>query len=343
MRLPLAARARLALPVIALVAVLAACAPEPVAAPSPSATPHPTVVPAAVVSHGPVPTVTPTAVPSPEPTLDECAEGSLLAIWAHYDDDLIFGHSRVTEALEQGWCVTVAYLSAGDAGKGVDYSLGREKGIRDAYDRLRGYDGQWSERTDILNTGVTVEEWRPASDPRLLLLSFRLVDGNLDGSGFESMGYESLAKLAAGQIPTVRDVDGPEELTMDQITHSLVEVIGDANPSAVLTGMPAEAGDLSSSDHSDHRTVASFARASWTSAGIDPALVVYAIGYQTADYDVNVQGDELARKVDVFSAYAVNDSVTAQCVDLNSCLGLRFFGPLLQREYAQYAVDVPLP
>lgn len=316
-----------------------ACVPEPVDAnadPTATATASPAPRPTAV------PTVEPTVTPEPEPTPELCDAGSLVAIWAHYDDDLIFGHTRVKDALEAGWCVTIAYLSAGDAGRGVAYSQGREQGIRNAYDTLRGYDGQWTTTTDVLNTGVTVEEWAPVSDPRLLLLSFRLVDGNIDGSGFQSDGYESLEKLAAGTIPTIRDVDGPEQLTQDDITHSLVEIITDAVPDALLTGMPREAADLAQGDHSDHSSTASFARAAWRSMEFDADAVTHAIGYQTSNYDVNITGDALARKVAVFSAYAVQDPVTANCRDLNSCLNLRLFGAWLQREYFKTAAELGL-
>jgi LmbE family N-acetylglucosaminyl deacetylase len=320
----------------ALLLTITACAPEstlPLVSPSASPSLEPPVA---------VPVVVPTATPEPEPTPELCDAGTLVAIWAHYDDDLIFGHSRVAEALAADWCVTIAYLSAGDAGRGADYSRGREQGIRNAYDTLRGYDGQWNTTTDVLETGVTVEEWTPVSDPRLELLSFRLVDGNIDGSGFESDGYESLEKLAAGTIATIRDVDGPEQLTQDDITHSLAEIIADAEPDALLTGMPREAVDLARGDHSDHSATASFARAAWRSMDFDPASVTHAIGYQTSDYPANIEGDELARKVAAFSAYAVQDPVTANCRDLDSCLNLRLFGAWLQREYAKTAAELDL-
>ena len=328
-----------AIAIIAVLAGLAGCGAYP-ATTAGDATPTPT---ATVVTHGPVPTVEPAFDPDDQPVHHLCEKGTLVAIWAHYDDDLIFGHGRVNQALNDGWCVTVAYLSAGDAGRGVAYSQGRELGIRHAYDALRGYDGNWKETTNVLRTGVTVEEWKPVNDPMLTLLSFRLVDGNIDGSGFQSMGYESLAKLAAGSIPTVRDVDGPEALTRDDIVHSLIEILSEHRPTAILTGMPHEATDLASGDHSDHQTVASFARSSWRSMGVDPNAVTYAIGYQTSGYPANVVGDDLALKVSAFSAYAVQDPVTAKCRDLNSCLGLRLFGDWLQREYAKSATEVPLP
>jgi len=328
------ARAGTVAMVIALLTLAAACSAE-------SAPPVAVTAPGPTVSPKPVATVQPTATPEPAaPGL--CDAGSLIAIWAHYDDDLIFGHSRVAEALDAGWCVTIAYLSAGDAGRGVDYSRGREAGIREAYNTLRGYDGNWEESTDVLETGVTVEEWVPTTDPRLSLLSFRLVDGNINGNGFESMGFESLAKLAAGTIPTIRDVDGPQQLTLDDITHSLVEIIADAEPDAVLTGMPLEAGDLALGDHSDHSATASFARSAWRSLGIDAARVTHAIGYQTSEYPVNVEGEVLERKVAAFSAYALKDPITADCNDLNSCLNLPAFGAWLQREYAKNAAELNL-
>lgn len=319
----------------AALALMTGCAPEPAPTSTPVAAASPTAVPVA-----PIPTVTPTATPEPEPTPELCAAGTLLAIWAHYDDDLIFGHSRVADALNDGWCVTIAYLSAGDAGRGVDYSRGREDGIKAAYDTLRGYDGTWNETTDVLETGVTVEEWTPATDPRLELLSFRLVDGNIDGSGFAADDYESLAKLAAGSIPTVRDVDGPEALTRDDIVHSLAEIMLDADPDALLLGTPAEAAQYASGDHSDHVTGASFARAAWQSVGIDPGIVQYAIGYPSADLDANVSGDVLAAKVAAFAAYAALDPVVANCRDLDSCLNLRGFGAWLQREYSRGEADL---
>lgn len=318
---------------IALMSLVTACA-------APSALAEAAAVP--TVPPQSVDTVQSSATPQPAVSPGLCDDGSLLAIWAHYDDDLIFGHSRVSEALDAGWCVTIAYLSAGDAGRGVDYSRGRELGIREAYDTLRGYGGEWVESADVLETGVTVEEWTPAADPRLSLLSFRLVDGNINGSGFESMGFESLAKLAAGTIPTVRDVDGPQELTRDAITLSLAEIIVDAVPDTILTGMPLEAGDLALGDHSDHSATASFARAAWRSLGIDATTVTYAIGYQTSEYPANVEGDVLERKVAAFSAYALKDPITADCHDLDSCLRLPAFGVWLQREYSKNAAELNL-
>lgn len=311
---------------IIMLATTAACAPEqPAASPTPVST---------ETSPAPVPTVVP-AVETPTPSPGLCDAGTLVAVWAHYDDDLIFGHSAISDALEADWCVTIAYLTAGDAGRGLEYSRNREAGIRVAYETLRGYDGNWIETADTLHTGVTTEQWTPAQDPRFTLMSFRLVDGNLDGSGFASMGYESMAKLAAGDIPTIRDVDGPQHLTRDDITHSLIEILVEAEPTTVLTHIPREAVELARGDHSDHSAVGSFMRAAAKSAGLDPSVVRYAIGYQTEDYPVNVTGEVLERKVAAFSAYARRDPVTADCHDLSSCLNLRKFGAWLQREYAR--------
>jgi len=151
-----------------------------------------------------------------------------------------------------------------------------------------------------------------------------------------------MAKLAAGVIPTIRDVDGPVALTQDQITASLAEIIDDAHPEQLLTGMPREAQDLSAGDHADHAAAASFAHAGWRSLEYNPGEVTFAIGYQTQNYPVNVSGDVLARKVAAFSAYAIQDPVTARCRDLDSCLSLRLFGDWLQREYQKSAEEVGL-
>ena len=47
---------------------------------------------------------------------------------------------------------------------------------------------------------------------------------------------------------------------------------------------------------------------------------------------MNLEGDELARKLDAFVKYAVHD-VALKCTTVESCLKLRLTGPWLLRQY----------
>ena len=66
---------------------------------------------------------------------------SVLSIWAHYDDDLIFGNPAIDAAIGRGEPVTSVFLTGSDAGRGMQYAADREHGLRLAYEHMRGAAG----------------------------------------------------------------------------------------------------------------------------------------------------------------------------------------------------------
>lgn len=256
-----------------------------------------------------------------------------MSVWAHYDDDLLFAGSRLDEAIDAGHFVRTVFLTAGDAGKGDAYAAGRERGIRQAYNEMRGSHADWSSTTVTLDTGAIVTAWQPDDTDRITLIFFRLPDGNMNGKGFASTGYANLPKLANNTIGSLSDLDGTYSITWQQLIDSIAQLIQRFAPSSILTSVPSESQKWSSGDHPDHRTAGTITRAAWQQAGYPGDLLAYAIGYQTETYSANISGSALDKKIDTFRAYSANDTVVDKCTNHQTCLKVPRFGSWLQRQY----------
>lgn len=306
----------------AAAAPVAAPAAEP-AAPEPPAPEQP----------APEPAAPPAAAPPVDPLRPGCPGTTVMSVWAHYDDDLLFLGTPISDALAAGQCVRTVFLTGGDAGKGADYEAGRERGIQRAYDVMRAANGTWSSTTATLATGAQVEVWAPDGDLRVSLVFFRLPDGDLDGSGYPATGEVSLAKLAADKIVDLPDLAGRYRIGWHGLVDSVAELAVGFQPGTFYSHVPGGAYRYAKGDHADHAITGVIARAAWAEAAVPGATAYYAMGYQTAQHPSNVSGPALTRKVDAFRAYAGDDPVTAACRDMTSCLAVPRFGPWLERQY----------
>ncbi|MGP6170584.1 PIG-L deacetylase family protein [Microbacterium sp. A204] len=260
-----------------------------------------------------------------------CPAGTLFTVWAHYDDDLIFGSPTIPQALDAGQCVRNLYLTGSDAGKGLDYAYGREDGLRDSYDVLLGAPLEWEERTVTLVNGLTLAMSRPIGDPRVTLFFLRLPDGGLGASGFEATGWESLPKLLAGTLSELHMIDAGTPVSIDGISSTVVELYNAYQPVTVMAHLPGSA-EGTSGDHPDHQVTGDIVMGTADSGQIDPARVIYAQGYPSADRPQNLDGDVLQRKLDAFAAYAIHDPVI-RCSTADTCANVRLFGAWLLRQY----------
>ncbi len=267
-----------------------------------------------------------------------CDTETLMSVWAHYDDDLIFRYQEIADAIQAGQCVRSVFVTGGDGGRGREYSWNREQGMRDAYDMMRGSRSPWVQYDVRLDSGMTVDVWRPSDDARVTLVFLRLPDGNLDGRGFGDTHDVSLAQLANGQIDTIRTLDGAV-VTWDELTATITDLIRIFGPDRFSTHVPGDAEGWARGDHADHAATGTLARSAWRTAGLDPSQVTYAVGYQSADYPVNVAGSLLEAKLAVFLAYSAHDTVPP-CRDAASCLVSATFGAWLQREYVRSEADL---
>ena len=259
----------------------------------------------------------------------------VLSIWAHYDDDLIFGCPTIDTALAAGAPVTTLFLTASDAGRDADYVHGRAHGLRLAYEFMHGSALTWRERSTTLDGGAMATVWEAASAP-LTLMTLGLPDGRPNGTGFDATGNASLRQLLEGSRDEIDPIGGGTALTATSLTEAISDVmIGmlRAHPDTrLLTHAPRIGGPLTERDHSDHWSTGAFVRRAIESGAAAFAGVSWRIGYPSAMLPATLAGAVLARKVDVFRAYAAHDPVVAR-PDAAATLELRGFGDWLQREY----------
>lgn len=269
---------------------------------------------------------------SPLQYIDEsCPAGTLFTVWAHYDDDLIFGSPTIPEALDSGKCVRNLYLTGSDAGKGNRYALGREDGLRDAYDVLLGERLKWEQRTVTLVDGLTITMSRPIDEPRVTLFFLRLPDGGLDGEGFDSTKHKTLPKLLAGKIAALRMIDTGARVDLDDIGSTIAELYDTYLPETVLAHLPGSAKGTRG-DHPDHQVTGDIVMRAADEGRIDRGRVIYAQGYPSEFREQNLSGEVLQRKLTAFTTYAAHDSAT-KCSTVEKCLKTVHFSQWLVRQY----------
>lgn len=301
-----------------VVTAVAAIPVEPEPAPTPEPPPPPPAEPAP-------PPVSPAAMP--------CDTATLVTVWAHADDDLIFGNPGISDAVARGECVRSVYLTAGDAGRTTGYYRSRELGILRAYNDMRGEPGTfWDEARLTLLTGAQVTRFTPKDDPRLAIYFLRLPDGGMNGGGFSATGYGTLSKLVGGAIGALHPVDGAAPLARDTLVATIAELVSAPGPAQVFTHVPGGAAQAGG-DHPDHIATGTLVREAALSGAFPREIARYYVGYQSEGWQANLGGDQLQRKVSTYRIYAAEDPVLA-CRDNAACLSRARFGAWLQRSYS---------
>lgn len=270
-----------------------------------------------------------------------CASPAIVSVWAHYDDDLIFGSPTIPNAMAAGQCIRTLFITGSDAGMGTGYAMERELGIRAAYDVMRGATGDWVDAVVTLRSGVTITTTSPADNPSILLLFVRLPDGGLDAGGFGATGHQSLPQLLSGALAEITTTDTGQPITLPALEATIAEVVQAYAPQSILAHLPG-LDPRSEEDHPDHAATGNLVAGLVDNGLIDGTVVQYAIGYPSEQNAVNLGGDELQLKLEAFAAYASHDSVL-HCSTANSCLGVRKFGAWLQRQYLVPDAEIPTP
>jgi LmbE family N-acetylglucosaminyl deacetylase len=265
-----------------------------------------------------------------------CVSGqTILQTVAHEDDDLLFMNPDLVKGVEQGDCVRTIYFTAGDAGNGEAYWLGREEGAKAAYARMFGIeDPIWKSRDVQLSDNHQVKIAQLQSNhARASLIFMRLPDGNVNGRGFASEGSESLNKLANGTIPSIASVDTTSEYSKADILAALQQLMNHYGPAVVRTQAINNHSDTYR-DHSDHLAVGRLTQEAfieYNSAHPDTSIQHY-IGYPIRAQPANVTDDDLILKKSIFFTYAEHDPST--CVSDVACetTSYRFY---LNRQYQE--------
>ncbi|MBU4466414.1 MAG: PIG-L family deacetylase, partial [Actinobacteria bacterium] len=270
-----------------------------------------------------------------------CATSTVMGVWAHYDDDLIFSNPGLQAAITAGDCVRTLFVTASDAGRGSDYYHSRELGILRAYNLMRGSTTTWTTESMTLLSGAHLTMFTPQDDPRLSIATLRLPDGGIHAKGFTSTGNVGIPSLLQGTISSIAPVDGGPALTADSIRQSIAELASAWGASDVDTLIPT-ASALANGDHPDHGAAGTFTRQALLASGYPVDHIHYFVGYPSKGLPANVSGDTLTRKVDIYRTYARED-VEIACADNTACLARRSFGDWLQRSYAKTDAELAIP
>jgi LmbE family N-acetylglucosaminyl deacetylase len=289
----------------------------------------------AVAAEGPAESAL-TPVPVDQLLNVNCPTGNtIMQIVAHEDDDLLFMNPDLEHSIDAGDCIRTVYVTAGDAGGGKFYWLGREQGSEAAYAKLAQVPNIWLEQTVRLAPHEFATIASPSRDPRLTLIFLHLPDGNVNGQGFARSADEGLAKLEAGNIRAIRSVDGQSEYTYSQLQAALRNLINAYSPDMMRTQLPENASETYA-DHSDHLAVGRVTTAAFRMYRLSHpySTLTYYMGYPVHDQPQNVSGTDLDRKEQAFLTYSHYDGGT--CQNAEQC-STGVYSIYLQRQYSQAA------
>jgi hypothetical protein len=215
---------------------------------------------------------------------------------AHEDDWQLFMDPSAFEDVTGGAVKTVfVHVTAGDDGLGVGsggrkqpYYLARENGALNAIRFMADAD-----KTPI-DTSTSTIIFNGHSIYRVSYLStigyfLRLPDGNASGSGFAGTGFQSLKRLATGDMDSLSTIDGS---TIYHGWNDLVETVRDVlkfergQVPLVQLNVPDTDPRINPQDHSDHLMTAKAA----LDATKDIACVrrVYYVDYASSKLPENL-------------------------------------------------------
>ena len=221
---------------------------------------------------------------------------------AHQDDDLIFMSPSLMDDVASSVGVWTVYLTAGDAGLGEDYWLGREEGERAAYLAM-GAAG-WREDPIAVSNRKIVSS--VTADGRCRLIFLHLPDGGRLSRNEEPS--KALERLWNGE--KVATVDDSGWYTRESLLAVLIKIIRLAEGSEVSTHDPE--GWVAGCDHIDHLYTGLFAAEAVGIAGVDRRLF---LGYNCDLQPQNIPDSVYYRKRAVFEAYARHDPMIPSPLD----------------------------
>jgi hypothetical protein len=228
---------------------------------------------------------------------------------AHEDDWQLFMNPTAFEDVSGAAAKTVfVHVTAGDDGLGVGsggrkqpYYLARENGALNAIRFMADAD-----KTPISSSaGPMTFNGHPvfrASYLNTIAYFLRLPDGNATGAGFAGTGFQSLKRLADGDIDTLSAIDGSTIYRgWSDLVATVQEIINYERGPAPLVQINVAETDarINPNDHSDHLMTAKAA----LDAARDMSCVrrVYYVDYASAKLPENLNARERDMESAVFA------------------------------------------
>ncbi|BGP13217.1 hypothetical protein JCM10213_005013 [Rhodosporidiobolus nylandii] len=258
--------------------------------------------------------------------------GGTVSVIAHADDDLLFQSPDLLGDVQGGGCQTTIIMTAGDSGTtGSTYFSARESGNQAAYAQMAGVSNAYTEFSAVFGgQPITVRTLTGA--PNVQKVYFRLPDGNMDGSGFPTTGYQSLRMLYFGSISTITNQPKTATFSLATLRQALGEIITALQPTTIRT--LDHMSDYDSGDHADHLTVGRLTAELQAQYAAKASFSGY-MGYPVQNFPPTMQTTDASfmAKSNAFFAYAPYDS--AECQAYASCVAAgRGESYWLQRQYA---------
>lgn len=225
----------------------------------------------------------------------------------------MFINPAVSDDLAAGRCVVTVYVTAGDAGRGRSYWLGREKGARQAYSAMTGSTEWWGQDTVTISGRSAVRY----TQGRVALIFLRLPDA----SPAPGRAADGMRRLWRGSAFDLRTVDDGDRYTRAGLLNTLLVLMNTYRPDEIRT-LDFE-GRYGDGDHADHHSVGYFTLAAQASYQWPHAISGY-MGYPVEGAPDNLSDDVRDAKLGYFLAYAPYDRKVCQ-TDLE-CLG-NFYAP----------------
>ncbi len=190
-----------------------------------------------------------------------------------------------------------------------------------AYAYMTGVANVWERSTIVIN-GKTLRLVTLTAAPHISMVWIRLPDGNLNGSGTSTYGYQSLQKLWASMHPgypknitSMRCVDNSNTFTYATLVSTLTGLMEQWEPTYISA---QDHKDTGAYDHSDHTHCALFvqlAHKGYTA----PHIYDSYLGYTSLSFPTNIGGATLLAKQNTFFTYAQFDDQV--CSNMTNCKG----------------------
>lgn len=233
----------------------------------------------------------------------------LLSIVAHEDDDLGLQSPSLARAVAAGSAVRTVYLTSGDAGFGCEsYVVGRERGIRLAYERMLGLSAgeHWQPDTLLELAGKHVRLVTMKAHPVSLVFVGLANAALVDPNKLLALWSRQVASLTT--IPDARRAGHVDTYDREQLIELLRALIVDyrADELYTLDSSRIFPPDLPS-DHVDHVASALFALAARQRAEVAGGLTQFR-GYNILLEPANLSPEESALKEQIFDTYWPHDA-----------------------------------
>jgi hypothetical protein len=229
---------------------------------------------------------------------------------AHLDDwQLFMNPPAFHDVLDDNTKCIFIHITAGDAGLGTSsagrkhpFYLARENGAESAIRFMADSDNRPPVEEVASTMAFDGHPIHRVNYRNTVAYFLRLPDGNPGGTGYADTGYQSLKRLADGQIDRLSAIDGTTAYhgwkDLVATVRSVIDFERGLAPSVQLN-VPESDPVINPNDHSDHYMTAKAALDA--AEGLTGVRRLHYVGYASVDRPENLSGQDRDMKCAVYS------------------------------------------